>query len=179
MMFSPMQAEPEVQAACAVMAEVARTFAHEGQADPDGFRLLGAVLEALEDGGRPRTLIRYFEYWTLRFHGLLPDLECCAFCGSDLAPSGRAWIVTGRGLRCASCSPEPGAREVRWRPSARETLALFARVAPSRITAEVGERPGGALESMLRGSLEGFAERSFRAYRHLASASVLDVPGAP
>ena len=129
--FAPMQAEPEVQAACAVIAEIARTFGHEGQADVNGFRLIGAVLGALEDGGRPRTLIRYFEYWTLRIHGLLPDLDSCAFCGSELLPASRTWVVRGRGLRCASCRPDPGAREVAWRSSDRQTLAVLARVAPA------------------------------------------------
>ena len=176
--FATMQAEPEVQAACAVIAEIARTFGHEGQSDTDGFRLIGAVLEALEDGGRPRTLIRYYEYWTLRIHGLLPDLESCAFCSSDLRPASRTWVVRGRGLCCASCRPDSDAQQLPWRPSDRQTLATFARVAPAQIPIEVGRPPGGALEAILRGSLEGFAERSFRTYRHLASASVLRAGGA-
>jgi DNA repair protein RecO (recombination protein O) len=177
--FATMQAEPEVQAACAVIAEIARTFGHEGQGDANGFRLIGAVLEALEDGGRPRTLIRYFEYWTLRIHGLLPDLESCAFCGSVLDSACRTWVVSGRGLRCASCRPDPAAREFPWHSSDRRTLDTFARVAPARIPVEVGRHSGGALEAMLRGSLEGFAERSFRTYRHLSSASVLRVARTP
>jgi hypothetical protein len=35
-------------------------------------------------------------------------------------------------------------------------------------------RPGGALEALLRGTLESFAERSFRTYRHLRAAASLD-----
>ena len=35
-------------------------------------------------------------------------------------------------------------------------------------------KPGSALEALLRGTLESFAERSFRTYRHLQAASSLD-----
>ena len=51
--FAQMQAEPVRQAACAVVAEISRTFAHEGQADEDTFRLVGAVLDAIESGRDP------------------------------------------------------------------------------------------------------------------------------
>ena len=44
----------------------------------------GFVLDALEQGGSPRLMLRYFEYWTLRVHGLLPDLAACALCGAAL-----------------------------------------------------------------------------------------------
>jgi hypothetical protein len=50
-------------------------------------------------------------------------------------------------------------------------LAAAARTAPSDLRGhERAARPGGALESLLRGGMEAFAERRFRTYRHLSAA---------
>ena len=73
--FSSMQSEPATQAACAALAEIAGALASEEEPDPKGFRLLGAVLESLEGGLDPWVAVRYFEYWTLRLHGVLPEPE--------------------------------------------------------------------------------------------------------
>jgi DNA repair protein RecO (recombination protein O) len=83
--FAAMQADPELQATCAVLVELTRTFGSEGQAEPADFRLIGAVLEALERGGDPPTLLRYFEYWLLRIHGLLPDFAEQRFAAAERA----------------------------------------------------------------------------------------------
>ena len=129
--FAAMQAEPRRQAACAVLAEITASFAREGEADAEEFRLLAAVLEALECGADPTSVLRYFEYWTLRIHGLLPDLE----------------------------------REARLTAGDRRFLEAARRLSPAALAAEV-PAPGPALEQLLRGLLEGFAERTFRSYRH-------------
>ena len=81
--YATMQSDPVLQAACAVLAEVAGVYTREGQADARGFRLLGAVLQALEAGVDPYLAIRYFEYWTLRLQGLLPDLALCSQCSGS------------------------------------------------------------------------------------------------
>jgi len=167
--FAAMQGEPELQATCAVLCEITRTFAHEGQADPTSFRLLGAVLDALDGGGDPRSLIRYFEYWILRVHGLLPDLRSCALCGIQLGVGARARIVDGRGLCCPSCRSGEGLREVSWTREDRAAIDTLARRAPAEIPRLVGVGQGAALELLLRGTLECFAERRFRSYRHLGA----------
>ena len=73
--FADMQAIPERQAAAAVVREIAVASSHEGDGDPRVFRLVGAVAEALENGLDPWVAVRYFEYWTLRLHGVLPEPE--------------------------------------------------------------------------------------------------------
>lgn len=165
--FATMQREPELQATCAVLREIALTFGHEGQAEPSGFRLLAAVLEALEAGADPATSLRYYEYWMLRLHGLLPDLEACSLCGAELSAAGATRLVVGHGLRCRACRPAAGARELAWGAADGETLAALARRAPGQIAALPRAARGGAVEALLRGALEGFAERRFRSYRHL------------
>jgi recombinational DNA repair protein (RecF pathway) len=164
-----MQADPVLQAACAVLAEVGETYAREGEADLRSFKLLGAVLEALEAGAEPLVAVRYFEYWTLRLHGLLPDLTICSLC-SRVLPAAEPPRVARDGVACDDCLGS-GGRVVR--RIEREELAFLeqargqppaALTVPRRVV-----RPGGALDLLLRGTLESFAERRFRTYRHLAS----------
>lgn len=170
--FAALQSEPLGQAACAVLVELSAAFTHEGQADPQGFRLLGAVLAALDAGhGDPLVLVRYYEYWTLRLHGLLPELHACARCSRPLAESAAPWVAAGGGgLTCAACAAETGRR--RLSASERAFLEAAGRSAPGLMpSARQPARAGGALELLLRGALESYAERSFRSYRHLQAAA--------
>lgn len=73
--FADMQAAPERQAAAAVLREIAVATSHEGEGDPRAFRLIAAVAEALENGLEPWVAVRYFEFWTLRLHGVLAEPE--------------------------------------------------------------------------------------------------------
>jgi recombinational DNA repair protein (RecF pathway) len=138
------------------------------------FRLLGAVLTALEGGLHPWLAVRYAEYWTLKLHGVLPDLAHCAECGEPLAESGSRWAARGGGFLCRRCPKPQGAVVFR----SEDLAALFAidKNPPGALTLkpEVA-RPSGALETLLRGSVEAFAERTFRSYRHLRAATS---PGA-
>jgi len=173
--FAEMQADPERQAACAVLSEVSEVFAREGEADTKSFKLLGSVLEALEGGLGAWVTVRYFEYWTLRLHGLLPDLGHCAGCGVELDPRRVQRVAAGAGIRCGSCSsggPEglPGLGQAE-----REFLELTRRLPPAKVTAAPGILgSGSALDRLLRGTLESFAERSFRTYKHLRAATVAE-----
>jgi DNA repair protein RecO (recombination protein O) len=169
--FAAMQAEPLRQAACAVLAEVASGFSHEGQADPEEFRLLGAVLDALEQDGPPRLLLRYFEYWTLRVHGLLPDLTRCALCGAPLAAARPVRVSRGRGPLCDACPRLADEREAMLGTSDRAFLDAARSLGPAALgRARPPLRAARALETLLRGALEAFAERSFRTYRHFRAA---------
>jgi DNA repair protein RecO (recombination protein O) len=178
--FAAMQAEPLRQAACAVLADVAAGFSREGQADPEEFRLVAAVLDALECGDPPRPLLRYFEFWTLRVHGLLPDLDACVVCGRALAAGGSVEVSPGRGPLCASCPRLTGERVATLRPADRAFLAAARRLSPNALSAPSrGLRCGEALEAFLRGSIEAFAERTFRTYRHFKAAEGLSADGVP
>lgn len=157
--------DPRDQAAAAVVAEVCARF---GQADQEAqriVRLIGAILAALEGGADRWSLIRYFEYWTLRLHGVLPDWNHCQDCGRELS---RARVVDRDGVvRCGDCA----AGGVALPGSALERLARFASSPPAELTGEDHQlRPGGPLEALLRGTLQGFAERAFKSYRHLERA---------
>lgn len=167
--YAPMQSEPAMQAACAVLAEVAEVYSRDGHPDARAFRLLGACLDALEAGGEPWPVIRYFEWWTLRLHGLLPDLAACARCGAALDGGRGGWAGEGQ-LRCRGCLADAGGSVRRFGDEARRFLEQVRSTPPGELVADrdaVG--PGGPLEAVLRGTLEAFAERRFRTYRHLAA----------
>ncbi len=174
--YARMQADPTTQAACAVIAEVGLAFTHDAQPEPHVYRLCGVVLDALEDGADPFAMLRYFEYWMLRLHGLLPSFDQCADCGAPVDPTG-GWAAAG-GLRCAACSRPVGPRTLKLGEPSRRFLEGAARCAPRDLPPATGiERPGGVLELLLRGSLEIFTERVFHSYRHLAAAAETLRPG--
>lgn len=166
--FATLQSDPALQAACAVVIEVTGAFAREEQPDPAVFRLIGAVLDALDAHAPVLPTVRYFEYWMLRIHGLLPDLEACGRCGAAI--EARLVEATGRVVcrDCAAADPGPA------RMLSTEELAFCAaaRLHPpeSMPGATDAVRAGGALETLLRGTLETFAETRFRSYRHLRLA---------
>ncbi len=168
--FAGMQAEPAIQAVCAVFSEIAGSFVQEGQDDARSYRLLGAVLEALDGGGTPEILLRYFEYWMLRLHGLLPDLGSCANCAGDLI-GGTARVGAHSGLLCGECSQSAGGSMRRFAPADRQFLAQASRCAPAEMPPSAAAAGGGALEYLLRGMLESFAERRFKTYRHFRAAT--------
>jgi DNA repair protein RecO (recombination protein O) len=176
--FAAMQAEPLRQAACAVLAEVSAAFSHEGQAEQQEFRLVAAVLDALERGHPPRPLLRYFEYWTLRVHGLLPALDACVACGRALPGSGSVRVSAGRGPQCDDCPRPVGTRVTTLRPADRAFLEAARGLPPAALSDPAhGLRCGAALETFLRGSIEAFAERTFRTYRHFKAAEGLSADG--
>lgn len=178
--FATMQSDPLRQAACAVLAEVSSCYAQEAHGEPDAFRLLGAVLDAMEQGGNPRLLLRYFEYWMLRIHGLVPDMNGCGQCGNPIGKAISVTVLAGSGLLCDECSGSTNSGLNRLRPAGRKLLERIRRESPLELTTcEEVEGGGPGLERLLRGTLEAYAERSFRAYRHFTAAESLELGGGP
>ncbi len=168
--YADMQARPELQSVCAVMAEVGEAFGAEGDADERWFRLFGAVLNALDADGDPLLLLRYFEFWTLRLHGLLGEPTECAACGGSIE-SGRARALHPEdGFRCEACAQ--GSEDAPLRLSRHQALWIdrLQRTAPDQLPPARGvARPGGRLERLFRSRIEAVAERRIKAYRHVRS----------
>jgi len=168
--FAAMQSDPARQAACAVLSEITTATIRDEQPEAATFRLLGAVLTALEGGLHPWLAVRYTEYWTLKLHGVLPDLSHCAECGEPLSATAVRWAVPGSGFLCGTCPKPPGA--VAFRAAELEALAAIDKNPPHAVKFSLDvARPSGPLETFLRGMIEAFAERSFRSYRHLRAAT--------
>ena len=126
----------------------------------------------MEGGAEPGTMLRYFEYWTLRVHGLLPDWESCAVCGRGLPARGPSRISRNRGAICAQCPRMSGDPEARLTARDREFLSAVRRLPPSAMPELPNPGSGShAIESLLRGMLEAFAERSFGTYKHFRAVS--------
>lgn len=166
--FAKMQADPIHQAGCAVLAEVSSAYGRDGESDPKSFDLLGAALIALEAGTNVWIVLRYFEFWQLRLHGLMPDLHACANCGRDRAPGESMWVERGMGVRCPRCYQESATGAMRLRSIDLDFIRKARTTAPVDLDVDpAAALPGGALEVLLRGTLEAFAERRFRCYRHV------------
>jgi DNA repair protein RecO (recombination protein O) len=166
--YADMQAQPEMQAVCAVMAEIGEAFGTEGSVDDREFRLFGAVLNALDAGGESSLLLRYFEFWTLRLHGLLGEPGECARCGASIEPGHARAFHEEDGFRCSGCAPS--GQEGPLRLSRHEALWIdrLHRVPPDRLPDSRGvARPRGRLERLFRSRIEAFAERRIKSYRHI------------
>jgi DNA repair protein RecO (recombination protein O) len=168
--YAAMQSDPACQAACAVLCEITAAIVRDEQPEAATFRLLGALLPALEGGLHPWLAVRYAEYWTLKLHGVLPDLAHCCGCGEPVTESGPRFAVGGSGLLCGRCPKPVGA--VACRSADLAALAALDKRPPDALLlpTEVA-RPSGALATLLRGTVEAFAERTFRSYRHLHAAT--------
>jgi DNA repair protein RecO (recombination protein O) len=82
---------PESAALAAYFAELVIEFTVERDPNPALFRLIGAVLDALEKGVPLPVAARYFEVWVLQLSGFLPLLGTCGNCGKALAAE--RWVV--------------------------------------------------------------------------------------
>jgi recombinational DNA repair protein (RecF pathway) len=173
-----MQAEPATQAACAVIAEVTASLCGEGDGDHRVYRLLKAVLEALRDDLDAAVSLRYFEFWMLRLHGLLPDLATCVYCHDELAGGKTAAFGTIEGMACGECAGEGGGQSRALAGGERAFLREVGVRRPGEMRGhEAAARAGGVLEWMLRGGLQAFADKEFRTYRHFRSAARAGITG--
>ena len=117
-------------------------------------------------------MLRYFEYWTLRLHGLLPDLDSCAVCYRGLPARGPSRVSRKRGAICAECPRVSGDTEARLTALDREFLSALRRLPPSAMPEPPNPGSGSnAIELLLRGMLETFAERSFGTYKHFRAVA--------
>jgi DNA repair protein RecO (recombination protein O) len=101
----------EASVALDYFAEVAEQLLPAAEPNERFFRLLLAVLDALQpaaagrvqDAGRVWRAVTYFSLWAVRLSGLLPELNVCLGCGS-LLDEERAFFGRGRnGLVCSHC----------------------------------------------------------------------------
>ena len=96
----------EAVAAFDYLSELAIEFAPPHQADEKFFRMICACFSAIEE--EPSTLfsvVRYFEIWTLKISGFLPDVRSCAGCGGDLqvGVSSEVHVTLDFSPRCQNC----------------------------------------------------------------------------
>jgi DNA repair protein RecO (recombination protein O) len=107
--FFSLSSSAETVAALAYMGELVLEFAPPHEPNEKVFRMVRAVLEALgQTPGDMSALVRYFEIWTLKLAGFLPDLRVCAECAKPFEGAAIGYLNAEYILRCATCSRNAG-----------------------------------------------------------------------
>ena len=99
-------------AAGAVILELVKEFAPEGERNAGAFLLLSQVLRLLNSGEKPAFLLRIFEVKFLSLLGYQPKLDFCLSCGCQ--PKGELLFYGMKGgVLCPSCVVSSGEEEIR------------------------------------------------------------------
>jgi DNA repair protein RecO (recombination protein O) len=100
----------ETVAALSYMSELILEFAPPHEPNERLFRMVSATLAALKESPQElQAFVRYFETWTLRLAGFLPELRSCSDCGRNFAEKECAYINAEGRLRCGNCVQGGGA----------------------------------------------------------------------
>ncbi len=107
----------ERAAAGAVMLELVRELAPEGERNANAFLVVNHILNLLETGEDPLFLLRIFQIRFLSLLGYQPKLDACLSCG---CASDRKMIFFGQkgGVLCPSCLASSGNQEPYLSPGA-------------------------------------------------------------
>lgn len=99
----------ETVAALSYLSELVLEFAPPHEPNEKLFRMVSATLEAVPQGAVDLTaLVRYFEIWTLKLAGFLPELRRCAECDRRFNADEAIYMNAEFKLRCRVCSHELG-----------------------------------------------------------------------
>jgi DNA repair protein RecO (recombination protein O) len=137
--FFGLASSTEAVAALAYMSELVMEFAPPHEPNERLFRMVRATVEALSNNPEDMSaLLRYFEVWTLRLAGFLPDLRSCAECSKRLGEDSPVYFNAELKARCGPCSNRLG-RE--FSQAAYKQLRSAQRLSPAEFAASV--RNGG------------------------------------
>jgi len=100
----------ETAGAFSYMAELLVEFLPDHEANERLYRLVKAVLEAIEQQNDISRALRYFECWLLRLVGFFPDLSMCPACGERITDEDSTFLTAEGAPRCAGCSGGRGAQ---------------------------------------------------------------------
>ena len=153
----------------ACFSEIADAFSREQQEDESFFRLMHAVLRAVRSGIDLEWALRYFELWTLRLHGVIPDLQRCSSCEADLEEQGARYLRRQGSVVCRSCGGEKRPGDLILPKEAIRTAGEIRARPPEYF---VGRRSGGELVPLgilAREIFFDLTDRRFRSYEVLAA----------
>lgn len=146
--------------------ELAHEFVQENQANVVLFRLFLAVASAGEQMGVNQALVRYFEFWSLKLNGLLPNFGHCSICDKCLKEVGFfAWIEEGEG-RCQECAGNKG---LHVRSDAAASLNSMSAMPPAQYASmTLTESAAADLERLSQRLLERHLEKRLKSYAALS-----------
>ena len=91
------------------LSELVLEFAPPQEPDDKLFRMVRACAEAIAEVPEALpALVRYFEVWTLRLAGFLPNSRACAGCSRRFEEGETGYLSGDNGLRCRACSGGAG-----------------------------------------------------------------------
>lgn len=155
----------------AYMAEVADLFSRDRQAEPHYYRLLGSLLGALREGLSRHAARRYFEVWTLKLHGLLPDLSRCADCEASLGREGLILDLPSGSVLCRRCGSEESPSRIALRYEGRMVLGSILREHPAVLAGKKLSSPGlDEVGRLTTAALLSFVGAPFKSARFLKVA---------
>jgi len=155
------------------LAEISEQVLPASEPNEKFFRLLVAVLEHIRAGasGAVWRGVTYFTVWVVKLAGLLPEMNVCLSCGTDLDDDAeRAFFRRGmHGLMCGDCKRTLVGRDA-WELS-RESRALVAcmlRTPVHQIAPDWSRETASDLRHFLVQQIESHIER------RLITAAVLE-----
>ena len=153
----------EAVAALAYMSELVMEFAPPQEPNEKLFRMVRAVVEALANApGDLPALVRYFEIWTLKLGGFLPDMRACADCSKSLGEEPHIYLNAELRARCGPCSNRMGKDFSR---AAYKQLRLAQRLSPQDFAVSARESSAAVmneLAALSQGLIERVLERQPR-----------------
>ncbi len=154
--------------AFAYFSELANEFIQDNQPNPAFYRLLLSCMDAGEHHALSFSLIRYFEIWTLKLSGLLPNYDYCSDCGKCVKGIGFfAWPESGK-VKCAACAEKGG---VHIGASAAADLEAMMRVSPDKYMLRPQKRDADSeIEQWTQRLLHLHLEKKLKSYGLLREA---------
>lgn len=126
--FFNLAGSSEAVAALAYMSELVMEFAPPQEPNEKLFRMVRAVVEELASvPENVPALVRYFEIWTLKLGGFLPDVRACADCARALSEEPCVYLNAELRARCGPCSNRLGKA---FSPAAYKHLRQAQRLSP-------------------------------------------------
>jgi len=118
----------ENAAALSYITELLCEFLPTHDVDEKLYRLVLALLAAMEKGADLNSITRYFEVWLLKLSGFFPDLRICASCNEPIELSHGIWLAADGTPQCYKCS---GGRGTTVGVELKRTLEMVLRYNPS------------------------------------------------
>jgi DNA repair protein RecO (recombination protein O) len=151
-------------------AEIAGELVQDNQPNPQLFRLLLAALNAGEANSINQRLVRYFEIWSLKLNGLLPNYAYCSNCGKCVKDEGFfAWLESGE-ARCHACARGRG---LRIGSEAAQALEAMSKLPPEAfMNRPIVKGAAEEIENLSQRMIGLHLEKTLKSYRLLKDISL-------
>lgn len=151
--FNRAARDVETAGAFSYMAELLVEFLPDHEANERLYRLVKAVLEAIDQQSDARRALRYFECWLLRLVGFFPDLSMCPACGERIKAEDPTFLTAEGAPRCVACC---GGRGIEVTPQLREAIGRILKLHPT----------GLVLDRVSNEQIAHIAEINYQIIRH-------------